>query len=142
MLRYFEKEKITVFLIRGGSGAYVNGEWTPTFDVPVPIRIIAPQPLTANDAQLLPDGEHVRDYLRSWSSVKVYPRERDEDADRIAWRGNIYKVMQCDDRRILGKFYAFEMRKATPGSELDYVFDSDTAQLVIDSDTGEAVVNG
>jgi len=116
MLRYFKRQKITVSLIRGGIGVYVDGEWIPAFEVPVDIRIIAPQPLTANDSQFLPDGEHVRDYLRSWSSVKVYPREGAEDADRIVFDGDRYKVVQADNRSILGRFYAFEMRVLEPGT--------------------------
>lgn len=116
MLRFFGPEKITVSLIRGTSGAYVNGVWVPALDAGVPIRVIAPQPLTANDTQFIEDGEHVRSYLKSWSNPKVYPREGDIDADRILFDGDTYKVTQTDNRSILGRFYAFVMRKLEPGT--------------------------
>lgn len=116
MLRFFGQEKITVSIIRGASGAYVDGVWVPALDAAEPIVIIAPQPLTANDTQFIEDGEHVRSYLKSWSSSKVYPREGDQDADRLLFDGDTYKVTQCDNRSILGRFYAFVMRKLEPGT--------------------------
>lgn len=116
MLRFFENEKITVSLIRGASGTYVDGEWVPALDAAVDIRIIAPQPLSANDTQFIEDGEHIRSYLKSWSDTKVYPREGDRDADRIVFDGDTHKVTQTDNRSILGRFYAFVMRRLEPGT--------------------------
>jgi hypothetical protein len=114
LLRSFPK--ITVSLVQGDTGTYVNGEWVLAPDAAVPLRVIAPQPLTANQAQLIPDGEHIRDYVRSWSESKVFPREGSRDADRIIWKGDTYKVMQADDRETVGGFYAFEMRRLEPGT--------------------------
>jgi hypothetical protein len=114
MLQRFPK--ITVSLIKGDTGAFVDGEWVIDLDAGVPLRIIAPQPLTASDAQQLPDGEHIRDYLKSWSESKVRPREAGRDADRIVWNSDTYKVMQADNRATVGGFYAFEMRRLEPGT--------------------------
>jgi hypothetical protein len=116
MLKYFKRETITAQLISGADGAYVDGEWVITLLPQVPIRIIAPQPVTANDTQFLEDGEHVRDYLVSWSKTRVYPREGGEDADRIVFDGDTYKVVQTDNRSVLGKFYRFMMRRLEPGT--------------------------
>jgi hypothetical protein len=116
MLRFFPREKITVSLISGASGVYVGGEWVPSLAAPTPIRIIAPQPLSANDTQFIEDGEHVRSYLKSWSDTRLYPREGGEDADRIVFDGDTYKVTQTDNRSILGRFYAFVMRRLEPGT--------------------------
>lgn len=111
MLRFFGRETITAQLIPGATGAYVDGVWVPAFGAPGPIRIIAPQPITADDLQIIEDGEHVRDYLVSWSKTRVMTREGGEDADRIVFDGDTYKVMQVNDRSILGRFYRFVMRR-------------------------------
>ncbi len=111
MLRYFNNEMTDATLIPGNSGTYVDGVWTPAFDAGTPIRIIVPQPVSANDLQMLEDSEHVRDYLVSWSKTRVMSREGDQDADRITYDGDTYKVMQTDDRSILGRFYRFVMRR-------------------------------
>jgi hypothetical protein len=116
MLKYFKRETITAQLISGAEGTYIDGEWNAVLVPPVPIRIIAPQPVTANDTQFLEDGEHVRDYLVSWSKTKVYPREGGEDADRILFNSDTYKVVQADNRSVLGKFYRFVMRRLEPGT--------------------------
>lgn len=115
LLSYFGDEMTTVQLISGEAGAYVDGVWASDFADPAPISIINPQPLTANDMQLLPDGEHVRDYLKSWSETRVFTREGNEDADRIEFDGDTYKVMQNDDRSLDGVFYGFVMRRIDPG---------------------------
>jgi hypothetical protein len=115
MLSYFTDEMTTVDLISGETGAYVDGVWVSSFAASVPISIIKPQPLTANDMQLVEDGEHVRDYLRSWSETRVYTREGGEDADRIEFDGDTYKVTQNDDRSLDGVFYGFVMRRLDPG---------------------------
>lgn len=116
MLKYFKREMITAQVVPGAVGVYVDGVWVSTFGAPADTRIIVPQPLTANDTQFLEDGEHVRDYLKSWSKTKVYPREGGEDADRVLFDGDRYKVVQADNRSALGRFYAFVMRRLEPGT--------------------------
>ena len=114
LLQYFDDEKETVSWTPGDLGSYVDGEWVLALGASVPLIIIAPQPMTAKDIQSLPDGEHVRDYVRSWSETQVESRDGGDDADRIDWKGDIYKVMQSDDRATLGGFYAFQMRRLEP----------------------------
>lgn len=111
MLEYFEPEMIDATLINGQVGTYVNGEWVKSFAASVPIRIIAPQPITSNELQMLPDGEYGRDYLKTYSETKIFIREGGEDSDKIVFNGFEYKIVQTDDRTILGDFYRSIMRK-------------------------------
>jgi hypothetical protein len=141
MLKYFNNEKITAQLIPGIDGQYVDGEWVPVFGPVVDIRIIAPQPITANDLVTLPDGEHVRDFVKTYTKEKVYPREDNEDADILFARGKFYKAYQVDDRAVLGKFYRIIMRKQEVEIWDNVVIDSETGFLVVDSETGELVTD-
>ena len=142
MLKYFNKEMINAQLIPGAVGQYVNGEWESEFGPVTDIRIIAPQPISANDTVNLPDGEHVRDYVKTYTKQKVYPREFGENADVLFARGKFYKTYQVDDRAVLGKFYKIIMRKQEFEVWDGSVIDSETGFLVIDSETGEIVTNG
>jgi hypothetical protein len=143
MLKYFNKEMINAQLIPGVAGQYVNGEWEPEFGPVTDIRIIAPQPISANDTVNLPDGEHVRDYVKTYTKQKVYPREEEEEnADVLFARGKFYKAYQVDDRAVLGKFYRIIMRKQEFEIWDGSVIDSETGFLVIDSETGEIVTDG
>lgn len=116
MLKYFKKEMITAQLLQGDVGSYVGGDWVPDFAASQDIKIIVPQPATANDLQQLEDGEHVRDFVRTWSKTRVFTREDDREADRIVTDGDTYKVMQVNDRKELGKFYRVVMHRLEPGT--------------------------
>jgi hypothetical protein len=116
VLQYFQPETITAQLQRGQAGAYVDGRWVLSLAAAEDIRIIAPQPLVSNDLQMLQDGEHIRDYLTTWTKTRVMTREGGEDADRILFDGDTYKVMQVDDRSLLGRFYRVVMRRVEPGT--------------------------
>lgn len=142
MLRFFKKQKRLAQIIRGLDGQYVDGEWISQYSNPSDIKIIAPQPITANDTVNLEDGEHVRDYLKTYTTEKVMVREKEENADVIFWQGKAYKVYQVDNRAPLGNYYKIIMRKEDPEVWGHYVIDPDTLRIVIDSDTGEAVTNG
>jgi hypothetical protein len=141
MLKHFNKEMINAQLIPGAEGQYVNGEWVPEFGAVPDIRIIAPQPISANDTVNLPDGEHVRDYVKTYTKQKVYPREEEENADVLFARGKFYKAYQVDDRAVLGKFYKIIMRKQETEIWDNAVIDSETGLLVTDSETGELVID-
>lgn len=141
MLKYFNNEKIKAQLIPGIAGQYVDGEWVPEFGPVLDTRIIAPQPITANDTVNLPDGEHVRDYVKTYTKQKVYPREDEENADVIFARGKFYKTYQVDDRAVLGKFYRIIMREQESETWDNVVIDSETGFLVTDSETGELVID-
>jgi len=113
MLEYFEPEMINANLINGQIGTYINGEWISSFAASVPVRIIAPQPVTSNELQMMPNGEDGRDYLKTYSETKIFIRESGEDSDKIIFNGFEYKIVQVDDRTILGNFYRIIMRKIT-----------------------------
>lgn len=142
MLRYFKKQKIEAQLIAGQDGQYVDGIWIPEHAIPVDIKIIAPQPIAANDTINLDDGEHVRDFLKTYTTKKVMTREESENADIIFTGGKFYKAYQVDNRRTLGNFYKTIMRKEDPDVWINTVIDSETGALVVDSETGEMVTDG
>ncbi len=113
MLSFFGSETITATLHDGTAGTNVKGVWTPGTSVGVPVRMVAPQPVKSSDMVNLADGEHIRDYVRSWSSDPlVSGRDGLKDADMIVWKTKTYKVTQVDDRETLGGFVRFIMRRA------------------------------
>lgn len=112
MLGYFGAETITVTLYDGTAGANVKGVWTPGTSTGVPLKIIAPQPVKASDMVNLADGEHISNYVRSWSADPlVTTRDGLKDADLITWDGKSYKVTQVDNRRTLGNYVRFIMKQ-------------------------------
>jgi hypothetical protein len=110
MLEHFASEMTTATLIPGAAGNYVNGEWTPATDAGVTIKIIIPQPVSANDLNMLEDGEHLRDYKRTYSETQVSPRIGKVESDTIQVDGRDYKVVQVDDRDPRDNFYRIIMR--------------------------------
>lgn len=139
MLKFFKKQKKTAQIVRGLSGSYVDGNWVGVHENPVDIKIIVPQPISANDTVNFEDGEHVRDFLKTYTTEKVMTREESENADVIFWQGNAYKAYQVDNRNPLGNYYKIIMRKEDAEVWDNYVIDPDTLKIVIDPDTGEAV---
>lgn len=112
MLGYFGTETVTATLHNGAAGTNVKGVWTPGLDAGVTIRMIAPQPVKADELTNLPDGEHVSDYLVTWAETSTLgTREGLKDADRIDWDGDTYKVVQADNRQVLGGFMRVVMRR-------------------------------
>lgn len=105
MLDYFANEMVTATWYDGKAGTNVKGVYTPGFEAGVPIRIIAPQPVKADELSQLADGEHVSDYLRTWAKVAdLGTREGLKSADEIEYNGDRYKVAQQDNRMTLGGF--------------------------------------
>ena len=113
MLQHFLSEMITATLIRYPDGAYVDGEWVSGTPVESSISIIAPQPVTPNDLQMLEDGEHVRDFLKTWTATEIRTREGNQDADELRINGKVYKVFQVSDRSTLGDYYRAIIRRRT-----------------------------
>lgn len=112
MLGYFGAEMVTAVWYDGTAGTNVKGVWTPGTSAGQTIRIIAPQPVKANELENLPDGEHVADYVRTWTEkLAVSTRGGLSDSDLIAWDGKTYKVAQVDDREVLGGFVRVLMKK-------------------------------
>lgn len=111
MMSYFGAEKREAQLAKGDSGSYVNGEWIPDFEATTDIIIIVPQPIKANELSMLPDGEKLSDYLKTYTEVKVMPRLGNVDSDKIIYDSRNYKVVQVDNRSELGNFYKVIMRK-------------------------------
>lgn len=104
-------------LQRGIAGTYEpDGEWVPAFDALEPIVIIIPQMVKANDLVQLDDGEHLRNYRKTWTQTVVKPRVGDTDADRIIYRGRTYKVFESRDwtEPDWAGFYKVIMRELVP----------------------------
>jgi len=105
MLEYFAGEMVDATLVKGVVGSRVKGRWVPgTPGAGVPIKMIAPQPVNARELQLLEDGEHVRNYLKTWTEAEVKTREQSVEADRLVIFGRTYRVMQVENREPLGKY--------------------------------------
>lgn len=112
MLNYFGNETITVTLYDGTAGSNVKGVWTPGTSTGVSVRIIAPQPVRSSDMVNLADGEHISDYVRTWTADPlVTTRDGLKDADKIVWKGKTYKVTQVDDRATLGRYVRIIMKQ-------------------------------
>ena len=114
LLAYFQAEMIAADWTAGDAGTYdASGAWVPAAGATVSIDIIAPQPVTANELQMLEDGEHVRDYLKTWTTDPVATRRGVKEADTLAFNGRTYKVMQVDNRDTLGEYQRLVIREIT-----------------------------
>jgi hypothetical protein len=116
MLRRFNSEKIDATLRRAAGGTYVKGEWTPPTPTNTAVRIITPQPATADDLQMLPEGELVRNYVVTWITSEVHLWSDTysptiENPDLLIVNGRTYKIVQVNDRSNLGNFYRAVMRE-------------------------------
>ena len=87
------------------AGKLVRGTATDTA-----IRIIAPQPVKADELQMPEDGERISDYVKSYTSANVQGRKGSVPADTITVYGEVYKVVQVENRPI-GEFRKFFMRR-------------------------------
>jgi hypothetical protein len=113
ILQHFGDEMIDATLSSGEAGSYDDeGRWTPVIGAGTPVQIIAPQPVSGKDLQLLPQGEHVQHFQVSWvQETNVKTREYLEDADRININGEVFKIHRTNDRRTLGNFIKFFIRE-------------------------------
>jgi hypothetical protein len=113
ILQHFNYEMIDATLFSGQTGSYdADGHWVPSYDAGIPVRIIAPQPISGKDLQLLPQGEHVQHFQVSWiQTTSVKTREYLKDADHIGINGETFKIHQTGDRRTLGNFTKFFIRE-------------------------------
>ena len=116
MLEHFTDELVSAQVIRkAGPGTYVEGIWVPDADdTPEDIRVIAPQPVNARELQMLPDGEHVRNYLKTWTDADVETREGALDSDKLNIFGTVYKVVQVENREPLGNYRKVFIREIRP----------------------------
>jgi len=112
VLGYFASETVSATWYDGVTGVNVKGVWVPGLASGVVIRIIAPQPVKANELTNLPDGEHVSDYVRTWAdTMSLTTRDGLKEADHILWDTKLYKVTQVDDREALGRYKRVTMKK-------------------------------
>lgn len=112
MLAYFEDEMIDAFLLVGLDGSYdSNGEWVEAHQAEVPIRIIAPQPVNGKELDMLPQGEHTRNFLATWTKETVETREYLKDADRLRIESAVFKCFVDHNRKPLGNYHKLFIRE-------------------------------
>ena len=68
------------------TGSVVNGRFAADTASPVPISIVIPQPASARDLQMLPDGERSFDHKKTWTKADV------QNGDIITISSIDYKV--------------------------------------------------
>ena len=112
MLSFFGSEMVTATWYDGTAGTNVKGVWSPGLASGVTIRMVAPQPVKADEMVNLADGEHISNYLVTWAeTLALGTREGLKSADRIEWNSKTFKVVQDSDRRVLGGFVRVVMRE-------------------------------
>lgn len=112
LLAFFPDEMVSVVLTSFSDGVYdADGKWQPGTPTTRSIRIIDPQPATADQLALMPEGEEVTDSLTTYTKEVIKTRATGQDADEITWRGVQYKVMQVNDRVYAGGFYRLLINK-------------------------------
>ena len=103
MLSAFAGEMITATLIQYTAGAYVKGVWVPGTPSTSSISIIAPQPVTPEEKQMLPSGEIDKNHLRTWTEIGV-SSWGPADPDKLIIDGKTYKISMISDRSRLGNY--------------------------------------
>ena len=112
MLSFFLSEMRDAQLLQGSAGSNVKGKWVNGATTPIDIRIIAPQPVKASDLVKLEDGEHLRDFVKTWTKrTDIFTREGNIDPDIIVWKTKSYRVSQVDDREELGAYIKIIMKR-------------------------------
>jgi len=113
LLSVFFDDIILVNLIAGSAGSNVNGVWVDGVKTTMPIKIVSPQPASSNDMKLLPDGQHVSNFVKTWTEyMDINPRDEDIDPDTIEWDGQRFEVFQTD-KRYKGQFYRLILRRVS-----------------------------
>ena len=112
ILQFFAGEMVQASLTTHMNGSYVGGEWTPVDVEPIPIIIVEPQPVTAKELVQLADGEHIKNYRKTWTTnTLVDTRDAGVDADIITYKGVQFKVVEVEDRIFQGSFVRLVMRR-------------------------------
>lgn len=86
-----------------GTWEYVNGIWTeippeepPEEEPDYGIKIIKPQPVRAEDLSMMPAGEYVHNYLKTWTSAAIGLWGFGEAPYELSYNSKDYKVVQVD----------------------------------------------
>jgi hypothetical protein len=105
MLSAFADLMISATLSQITAGSYVKGIWTPGTPSNSTISIIAPQPVTPEEKQMLPTGELDRNYLQTWTETEIESWGVSNDPDKLTIGSKTYKIHSIEDRSTLGNFY-------------------------------------
>jgi len=111
MMPFFGSEMISATHTTRAADTYnAAGEVVPGAITAATVKIIAPQPVKADELEMLEGGERVSDYLKSYTHSTVQTRRGSIPADTITVYGEMYKVVQVENRPI-GEFRKFIMRR-------------------------------
>lgn len=113
MLSFFASEMIDATLVTVAAGSYSSGIYSPGAETTATIKVIAPQPLSPNEKQMLPSGELERNYLKTWTESAITGWGT-QDPDKIVVASKTYKIMEIGDRSTLGNFYRIVIREEKP----------------------------
>lgn len=114
MLQFFGTELRIADRFVNPQGSYVNGEYvliSSTPNTPTQITIVKPHPITGKELEAMPDGGHVRDYVKSWTLSTVSNQEGGVGPDVIGVDNEFFRVRVIYDRRPEGGALKFFMRR-------------------------------
>jgi len=105
LILLFPELLVSATLARFAGGQYAGGEWVPGAASTSVIQIIKPQPVASDELDPLPQGERVKDFLKTWSVTELQTRDGGEDSDRLTLGGKVYKVVSVEDRDLEGGYH-------------------------------------
>ena len=114
MLSYFTAQMVDATLYKYSAGSYdVDGVWVPGVESNSDIRVIAPQPLKADERVPVAEGESISDFVRIWvsTSLSVTTRRESEDPDQLLIGTNRYLAHQLDHWDEQGGFRSVVLRR-------------------------------
>lgn len=102
MMQYFPK---VIATYRRPTGSYVDSRWVADAVDGIPVQIIAPQPASGRDLQMLPEGDRTFRHLKTWSPVELLA----DDVLKVS--GFVYRVVKSKDYQTDGGYYKILMRE-------------------------------
>lgn len=103
MLRYFPKVAASYKRPTGTYGT--DGKWVAGSPASVPILVIAPQPATGRDLQMMPEGDRVYRHLKTWTETELMPN------DMVTYDGTTYRVIPSANWAIEGNYHRVLLRE-------------------------------
>jgi len=103
LINYFPKVSA---LISHEIQTQVKGEVTIGFSAPLPIAIVEPQPVKANELVITEPGDRLSNYKVTWAGSEILT------TDVITYRGKTYRVHSVGDR--IDEFWRAVLREKVP----------------------------
>ena len=100
----FAEYLVAAELVPQGGYSYVKGVWTadppgepPEEEPDYTIAIIKPQALRSDEIDMMPSGEFVHNYRKTWTSYDIGVWGFGEAPYDLTYSGKTYKVVQVND---------------------------------------------